>query len=119
LVPPRTLFAGAHDHLRLVESAGQDTVYFHSGSWLECYSLAQLRWTGKLLRWKVTQVPLDPAGAGDPELIALVRHVRAEYLTPEDNAFVGHLAKPLRMEQAAQFAAAALADAAGVDLAFI
>jgi 5'-nucleotidase/UDP-sugar diphosphatase len=119
LVPAGTLFAGAHDHLRFVRPMAIADVYFHSGSWLECFSVAELRWTGKRLRWSVKQTAIDSSGPGDPELIALVRRTRADHLTPEDNAVVGHLPRAWGVEQAAGFAAAAVAKAAGADVAFI
>lgn len=118
LVPEGTLFAGAHDHLRLVQPFPKG-VYFQSGSWLECVSVARLRRTGTRLSWDVTQEPLDPAGPEDPELAALVRRVRASHLTSEDKVVVARLARAWPVAQAAEFASRAVADAAGVAVAFV
>jgi 5'-nucleotidase/UDP-sugar diphosphatase len=111
------LYAGAHDHLRLRHG----DYYFHSGSWLEMFTVAKLLWNERTKRfqWQLEQVAVDPAGPADPELTALVRRVRGQYLTTEDNAVVGYLEKPLTAAQAGQFAADALAHAALVDTAFI
>jgi 5'-nucleotidase/UDP-sugar diphosphatase len=120
LVPPGALFAGAHDHARFTHRFDNDVSYFHSGSWMEFYSLAQLRrGPAGQLRWEVAQFPLDADAAADPELAALVRRVRAEHLTPADTAVVGRLPRALPVAEAARFAAAALAKAAAVDTAFI
>jgi 5'-nucleotidase/UDP-sugar diphosphatase len=111
-----TLFAGAHDHLRFVQGD-----YFHSGSWLEYFSLVKLQWTerARRFRWQVEHVPIDAASPGDPELLALVKRVRAEHLTPADNAVVGYLGKALPVQQAGAFAAEAIARAADADTGFI
>lgn len=118
LVPEGTLFAGAHDHLRFVHGAGR-TAYFHSGSGMEYFSLATLRVSGGALRWDVRQIAIDAEAPAEPELAALIRSVQAEHLTPEDNTIVGRTREALPVARAAQFAAGALAKAAGVDAAFI
>lgn len=118
LVPAGTLFAGAHDHLRFVHRVGR-TVYFHSGSWMEYFSLATLRVIDGVPRWEVGQVAIGAEAPAEPQLAALVRSVRAEHLTAEDNAVVGRTRSALPLAQAAQFAAVALAAAAGVETAFI
>ena len=118
LTPPDTLFAGAHDHLRFIRRFGS-RIYFHSGSWMEFYSLARLRWRQNRLQWEVEQLPLDARGRGDPELIQLIRDVHREHLTPEDNATVGITREAMPVAQAARFAAEALQKAAQVDTAFI
>jgi 2',3'-cyclic-nucleotide 2'-phosphodiesterase (5'-nucleotidase family) len=111
------LFAGAHDHLRFVYK----NYYFHSGSWLEYFTLARLERRGGAgqLSWRLEQIPVDPAGPADPDLAALVKRVRAHYLTAEDSVVVGHLDRPMSTAEAAQFAAEALARAAQVDTGFI
>lgn len=120
LVPAGTLFAGAHDHVRFAEQLDNGVWYFHSGSWMEYYSLAKLRRTPTgQLRWDVEQFPLDSRAPGNPEIAALVHRVRAGHLTPDDIAVVGRLPRALPVAEAARFAAAALAKAAAVDTAFI
>jgi 5'-nucleotidase / UDP-sugar diphosphatase len=116
VVPPGTLFAGAHDHLRF--STGD---YFHSGSWLEGFSLAKLRWVAgsKRLRWQVEDVTLKATDPADRELAAVVRRVREEHLTSADNAVVGYLERPLTVQNAGRFAAWAIAHATGADTGFI
>jgi 5'-nucleotidase/UDP-sugar diphosphatase len=111
------LYAGAHDHLRLRHG----DYYFHSGSWLEIFTVAKLMWNErtKRFRWQLEQVAVDPAGPADPDLMALVKRVRTQHLTAEDNVVVGYLEKPFSAAQAGQFAADALAHAAVVDTAFI
>jgi 2',3'-cyclic-nucleotide 2'-phosphodiesterase (5'-nucleotidase family) len=119
LAPRGTLFAGAHDHLKLVRPMAIADVYFQSGSWLDCFSLAQLRWTGKELHWQVSQVPVKADDSADPELDALVRRVSAKYLSLEDQAPVAHLSKAWSVEQAGSFSAASMAKAVDADVGFI
>jgi 2',3'-cyclic-nucleotide 2'-phosphodiesterase (5'-nucleotidase family) len=119
LVPHTTLFAGAHDHLQFVRPMETGTVYFQSGSLLDGFTLAQLHRVGKQLRWRVSQLALVAEEPGDPELIGLVRRVRAEHLTPEDRALVGRLPEAWPVARAASFAAGAMAEAAGADVGFI
>lgn len=119
LVPDGTLFVGAHDHLRFVQPFGR-TVYFHSGSWNEYLSLAWLcRDAAGAPRWVVEQIRIVPDGPAEAGLAALISATRAKYLTPEDTAEVGRIPAALTPAGAAQFAAEALREAAGVDAAFI
>ena len=119
LVPDGTLFAGAHDHLRLVQPFGR-TVYFHSGSWGEYVSLAWLcRDAAGAPRWVLEQIRLAADGPADAALAAFIRETKAKYLTPEDTAVVGQVATALSTAEAAQFAARALCTATGADAAFI
>src|SRR5258708_23480753 len=90
LVPPDTLFAGAHDHQRFVQPFAHG-VYVHSGSWNEYLTLAWLhRDAAGIPRWEVEQVRIEPAGPADPELAALIGATRQKYLTPEDRGLVTH-----------------------------
>ena len=119
LVPDGTLFAGAHDHLRLVEPLGHG-VYVHSGSWNEYLTLAWLTHdaTG-LPHWMVEQRPIPVDGPADAELAALIQTTREKFLQPEDSVVVGRSAAALSTGDAAQLVAGALRTAAGVDAAFI
>ena len=121
LVPDGTLFAGAHDHLRFVHRAGR-TVYFHSGSWTDGYSLASLHTdaAGKP-QWTVEQFPIAATDPADPELAALIQKVSAQHLTPEDLAVLGRNPTPavLAPADAARFVVAALRTAARADAAVI
>ncbi len=120
LVPDGTLFAGAHDHLRFQQRIGARTLYVHSGSWMEYYSLAKLRRApGGALQWDIEHIPLRATAAGDADLAARVQRVREKHLTAEDTAVVGRLPGALEVQQAGRFAATALRDAAAVDTAFI
>jgi 2',3'-cyclic-nucleotide 2'-phosphodiesterase (5'-nucleotidase family) len=109
LVPDGTLFAGAHDHLRFVHLAGR-TVYFHSGSWTDGYSLATLRADTPGPRWTVEQLPIAATDPADPELAALIKKISAQHLTPEDLAILGRNPTPaaLAPAEAARFVVAAL-----------
>ncbi len=119
LVPDGTLFSGAHDHLRFVQPFGR-TVYFHSGSWNECLSLAWLcRDAAGTPRWVVEQIGLAAGGPADAALAALIRETQDKYLTPEDTAMVGQVATAMSTAGAARFAARAVVDAAKADAAFI
>jgi len=119
LVSDGTLFAGAHDHLRFVQPFGR-TVYFHSGSWNECLSLAWLcRDAVGTPRWVVEQVGLATDGPADAALAALIRETQVRHLTTEDTASVGRVAAAMSTAEAAKYAAAALSTAAGADAAFI
>jgi 5'-nucleotidase/UDP-sugar diphosphatase len=121
LIPAGTLFAGAHDHLRFIHKAGH-TVYFHSGSWNDGYSLATLRADAKgAPQWTVQQFPLAATDPSDPELAALIQKISTQYLTPEDLALIGRNPVPgsaaLAPAEAARFVVAALRDGAHADAA--
>jgi 2',3'-cyclic-nucleotide 2'-phosphodiesterase (5'-nucleotidase family) len=119
LAPDGTLFAGAHDHLRLIQPMGRG-VYFHSGSWNEYLSLAWLRRNDRgEVHWEVEQLAMAPDGPADGALAALIRETKTKYLTPEDTAVVGHTRAALAPAAAARFVAQALREVAGVDAAFI
>lgn len=120
LIPDGTLFAGAHDHLRFIHLAGR-TVYFHSGSWNDGYSLATLRTAAGKPRWTVEQFPLAATDPADPELAALIQKTSAQHLTPEDLAVVGRNPTPaaLAPAEAARFVVAALRTGAHADAAVI
>jgi len=119
LIPDGTLFAGAHDHLRFVHQAGR-TIYFHSGSWNDGYSLATLRTDpGGQLRWAVAQFPLAATDPADPELAALIQKISAQHLTPEDLAVLGRNDTALAPGATARFVVAALRTAARADAAVI
>ena len=118
LVPDGTLFAGAHDHLRLVHREGR-TVYVHSGSWNEFFTLAWLRRDAAGSEWEIEQVRLAPDDPADPKLAAIIRDTQARHLTPEDRAVVGRLPQALAPAEAARFVARAARIATGADAAFI
>jgi len=119
LIPDGTLFAGAHDHLRFVHNAGR-SVYFHSGSWNDGYSLATLRTdSAGQPRWSVAQFPLALTDPADPELAALIQKISAQHLTPEDLAVLGRNSTAFAPAAAARFVVAALRAAARADAAVI
>lgn len=118
LVPDGTLFAGAHDHLRLVHRAGR-TVYFHSGSWMEFMSVARLQRDPDGLRWAVEQIPIETGDPADPALAQLVRETLAQHLTPEEKTIVGRSPRELAPGEAATFAVEAARQAADADIALI
>ena len=118
LVPDGTLFAGAHDHLRFVHRAG-DTVYFHSGSWMEFMSVVRLRRTDGKLQWEVEQVPLQAGDPAEPAMARLVRETLAQQLTNEETAVIGRSLRALAPSEAALFAVEAARVAAGADVAVI
>ncbi len=119
LVPDGTLFAGAHDHLRLVQPFGR-TVYVHSGAWNEFVTLAWLcRAPAGAPVWIVEQQPVPTEGPGAAEIVAALAQARKEFGAPEDTAIVGHLPQALPPSEAARFAVRTLRRAAGVDAAFV
>ena len=120
LIPDGTLFAGAHDHLRFVHRTGR-TVYFHSGSWTDGYSLATLRADNPGPRWTVEQFPIAATDPADPELAALIQKISAQHLIPADLAILGRNPTPaaLAPADAARFVVAALRTAAQADAAMI
>ena len=119
LIPDGTLFAGAHDHLRFVHQAGR-TIYFHSGSWNDGYSLATLRTDAAgQPRWSVAQFPLAVTDPVDPELAALIQKISAQYLTSEDLVVLGRNSTAFAPAAAARFVVAALRTAARADAAVI
>ncbi len=117
-VPDGTLFIGAHDHLQFVRQSGR-TVYFHSGSWLSCFSIARLERSENGLRWTVEQRPIRAGDAADPEMAAVVKRVSDKYLTSEDTAVVGRLTAALDPREAALFAVTAVRSATAADVAVI
>jgi 2',3'-cyclic-nucleotide 2'-phosphodiesterase (5'-nucleotidase family) len=118
LVPDCTLFAGAHDHLRFVHREGR-TVYFHSGSWTEFFSLARLRVTAEGTRWDVEQIRIAADDPADPNLATLIRGTFARHLTAEETTVVGRTPRALGPTEAAMFAVEAARRAAGADFALI
>lgn len=119
LVPDGTLFAGAHDHLRLVHRDGR-TVYFHSGSWTEFISIARLHVDASgRTQWDVEQLRLSPDDSVDEKLAALVRATMTQHLTPEEAGVVGRTARALGPTDAARFAVSAAKTAASADAAMI
>lgn len=120
LLPRGTLFAGAHDHLRLIHrDPATNTTYFHSGSWMEFVSVARLERNGAALAWTVEQQPLHPDAAADPALAALIRDTLAQHLTREETAVVGRTPRALSPTEAARFAVEAARRAAQADVAVV
>lgn len=119
LIPDGTLFAGAHDHLRFIHRAGR-TVYFHSGSWNDGYSLATLRTdaAGKP-QWTVEQFPIAATDPADPELAALIQKTSAQHLIPEDTVIAGEAPHAMGPAEAGRFVAHMVRFRARVDAAFI
>ena len=120
LILDGTLFAGAHDHLRFVHRTGR-TVYFHSGSWTDGYSLATLRADNPGPHWTVEQFPIAATDPADPELAAIIQKISAQHLTPEDLAILGRnpTSAALAPAEAARFVVAALRTATQADAAVI
>jgi len=119
LVPDGTLFAGAHDHLRFVHRSG-NTVYVHSGSWMDYVSIARLRRAeGGALRWDVEQLPLSAGDPVDAPLADLIRQTLSQHLTAGETAVVGRSPRALGPGEAALFAVEAARAAAGADAAMI
>lgn len=119
LVPPGTLFAGAHSHLRFVEPLTH-AVYFHSGSWNEYVSLAWLcRDTDGTTHWEVEQVPVPRDGPADPELATLIRAVGEKYAEPADQKIIGRTPRAMTQAEAAQFLTRLVAEATEADAFFV
>lgn len=119
LVPDGTLFAGAHDHLRFVHGEG-GSVYVHSGSWNESFTLARLRRDARgAPTWEIQQVPISARDPADPDLAAFIRETEANYLEAADRAIVGRTPRALSVAEAAMFVADAVRQIAKVDAAFI
>lgn len=118
VVPPGTLFAGAHDHLRFVHRM-ETTVYFHSGSWLDYLSVARLERRGAALAWEVEQLRLEAGEPPDPELAGLVRATLARELTGAETERVGRSPRELGPAEAAAFAVEAARVAAHADVAVV
>jgi len=119
LVPDGTLFVGGHNHLRLTHPIGR-TVYFHSGWWNACLTVAWLcRDEDGSAFWEVEQVDVDPAGPADADLAALIRATEAQHLEPTDREIVGRLPQALTPVEAARLAVEALRVTAGADVAVI
>jgi 2',3'-cyclic-nucleotide 2'-phosphodiesterase (5'-nucleotidase family) len=97
VVPVGTLFAGAHDHLRLVhrETAGGAPA------------------------WHVESRVLRADDPADPEFARRIAATLAEHLTAEETAAVGRTARALGPSEAAAFAVAAARTAAGADVAVV
>lgn len=119
LLPPGTLFAGAHDHLRFVHEEGGVT-YFHSGCWNSHASVVRLfHGTDGAPRWEVEQVEIDGSVPADPGLLAFVAAQLKEHLAPEDRAVVARLPEALAPAAAARFVVETLRTAAQADAAFV
>lgn len=119
LAPDGSLFAGAHDHLRLTHTTGR-TVYVHSGSWNEYLTVAWLYHDEeKRAHWDVQQIPVDAAGAGDAALTELIRTTTAQTLTPEARQIIANLPQAIAPAEATAFATRAVRLAAGASAAVI
>jgi 2',3'-cyclic-nucleotide 2'-phosphodiesterase (5'-nucleotidase family) len=119
LVPDGTLFAGAHDHLRFVQTFGR-TVYVHSGSWNAFLTLAWLHVDASgAIRWDVEQMPIASDAPADPDLARLIRETETKYLTPADREVVAHVPAALAPAEAARAVVNALRRNVDVDAAFI
>jgi 2',3'-cyclic-nucleotide 2'-phosphodiesterase (5'-nucleotidase family) len=119
IVPDGALFAGAHDHLRLVHRMGR-TAYVHSGAWQSHFTVARLRQErGGAAAWQIEQVVIEQSDPSDAEIAAVVREARAKHLAPEDLEVLGRLTRALNRESAAWFVARAVRLAAGVDAVLI
>ncbi len=120
-VPAGTLFAGAHDHLRLVHREPGGPLYFHSGSWLETVSVATLHRNAAdgTAMWQVEQIALRPEDPAEPELARQIAATLAQHLTAEETTVVGRTAQALSPSEAAAFAVAAARTAAGADIAVV
>lgn len=120
-VPAGTLFAGAHDHLRLVHREPDGPLYFHSGSWLETVSMAELRRDAAngAPAWHVESRVLRADDPADPDFARRIAATLAEHLTAEETAVVGRTARALGPSEAAAFAVAAARTAAGADVAVV
>lgn len=118
-VPDGTLFAGAHNHLRFIQPMGR-TMYFQSGSWNECATLAWLCVgpDGKPT-WVLQQVPLSRDDPADPELAKLIEETRAKYLTDADRAVVGQTDHAWSRAEAARWVAGVMAQGAGAVAGFV
>ncbi len=118
LVPDGTLFAGAHDHIRLVERIGH-TVYIHSGSWNEYITFASFTLADGGPKWDVHQEKVETTDPADASLAKLIKNIQARHLTGEDTAVLGRLNRPLSPDEAARFVVRAVRVAAGADAAFV
>jgi 5'-nucleotidase / UDP-sugar diphosphatase len=120
LVPDGTLFAGAHDHLRFVHHEGK-TIYVHSGSWNECFTVAWLRRSAGATTptWEVEQDAISVSDPADQPLAVAIDETETKFLTPVDTAVIGHLSQEFAPPEAARFIVAAVRRAANVDAAFV
>ena len=118
LVPDGTLFAGAHDHLQFIHRTDR-TVYFQSGSWQDCMTLAELDHTSGRARWTVQQLPINGTDPADPTLAALIDATLRKTLTADEKTVVGHTIQSLTPAEAARFAVEAVRRAASADVCVI
>jgi 5'-nucleotidase / UDP-sugar diphosphatase len=119
LVPDGTLFAGAHDHLRFVHPESR-TVYVHSGSWNETFTVAWLcRGSNGANIWQIEQSPIRDEDPADRTLATLIAETRKKFGEPADRVVVGRRATALDRDAAARFVVQAVRAAAQVDAALI
>jgi len=118
IVPDGTLFAGAHDHLRLVQFFGR-TAYVHSGAWNTYLTLAWLQHDAAgAPRWDVEQ-RLISGDRADPKLSALIRETQVRYLTPTDREVVARIPAALAPYAAARLVTSALRSGVRADASFV
>lgn len=115
-LPPGTLLAGAHDHLRFHHQ--QDgLLYVHPGHWGASASVITLHDGPAGPSWQHQPLPIPHAG--DADFAAAVAQAEDELLEDEDREAVGWLPAALGWEDAAVLAVEAVRDHAGADVAMI
>ena len=112
-LPGGTLVIGGHDHLDFRHEGG-GVSYIHGASWGRALVVARLAGGAVTLERRAVE-----AGGGDPALAAMVAAAEAEHLTDVEKAVIAELRTPRDLNGAILFAAEAVRDAAGADVAFL
>lgn len=112
-LPTGTLVIGGHDHLDFRHDS-EGVSYIHGASWGRAMVVARLAGGAVTLERRAVD-----AGGGDPALAAMVAAAEAEHLTEAEKAVIAEVRARRDLNGAILFAAEAVRDTAGADVAFL
>ncbi len=115
LLPDGTLMIGGHNHLLFQHRQGR-SLYVHTGSWSNAYTVATLRADGPV---DAVSKPVALDAAVSPRLSSLIPAVLAKAVTEQERAILGVSPRALSLGDTGRAVAAAMARAAGADSGFI
>lgn len=115
MLPDGTLMIGGHNHLLFQHRQGR-SVYAHTGSWTNAYTVAEFRADGSVT---AASRPVTLDAPVSPRLAELIAGTLATHLNEEDQAVLGTSARALSLGDTGRRAAAGLAMAANAKAGFM
>ena len=117
LLPAGSVVVGGHDHIELIHEEGG--VYVHGGAWARVLSVLDVTAGAGGFEVAARQVDVPAEGEGDAELAALIARLEDEHLTEADRAVLGTSPRAMDLRETILFAAEAVRERAGADLAVL